>query len=66
MAVQEMRCALTSLRGHRDTLELDPLDPADALDKVLAETCATFDVGSARAAVLDRLDLRPTPPSSTA
>ena len=66
MAVQEMRCALTSLRGHRDALELDPRHPADALEKVLVETCATFDVGPARAAILDRLGLRPTPPSSTA
>ena len=61
VAVQEMRYALTSLRGHRDTLELDPRDPADALVKVLTEARAAFDVGPARADVLDRLQLRVAP-----
>jgi predicted nucleotidyltransferase len=58
VAVEEMRQALTSLRGQRDTLSLDPKDPADALAKVLAETREAYDVGPARAALLDRLQDR--------
>jgi len=58
LAVQEMRHALTSLRGERDALILDPRDPADALAKVLAEARRACDFGPARTALLDRLQGR--------
>jgi predicted nucleotidyltransferase len=57
VAVQEMRHVLTSLRGHRDELHLDPSDPAGALLAVLAETRAEFELGRGRTALLDRLGL---------
>ncbi len=47
-AVERMRGSLLALRGRRDTLRLDPADPADALAKVLAETRAACDLGPAR------------------
>ena len=59
VAVQEMRYALTSLRGHRDTLDLDPCDPTSAVVQVLAEVRAAFDIGPTRKQILDRLELRP-------
>jgi predicted nucleotidyltransferase len=61
VAIQEMRDALTSLRGHRDALELDPRDPAGALNEVLSETRAAFDLGPTRAGILNRLDVHRVP-----
>ncbi len=58
IAVQEMRDALLVLRGHRDTLHLDPADPAGALAEVLAATRASFDLGPVRSALLDHLSDR--------
>ncbi len=60
-AVEKMRGSLLSLRGRRDTLKLDPGNLEDALASVLAETRASFDLGSARNALLDRIG---TPPSA--
>ena len=45
LAVQWMRQSLLALRGRRDSLRLDPADPAGALAQVLAETTICFDVG---------------------
>ena len=55
VAVQEMRAALTSLRGQRDTLSLDPSHPEDALARVLADARSAYDLGHAREALLTRL-----------
>jgi len=60
-AVEKMRGSLLSLRGRRDTLKLDPGNLEDALARVLAETRASFDLGSTRNALLDRIG---TPPSA--
>ena len=57
-AVERARHALTSLRGHRDQLRLDPADPLAALAAVLAEATASFDLGPARRALLARLVAR--------
>jgi predicted nucleotidyltransferase len=54
-AVERMRRSLTDLRGRRDTLRLDPADPAGALAAVLAETQSSFDLGPARRALLDQI-----------
>ena len=54
-AVERMRRSLTELRGRRDTLLLDPADPAGALAAVLAETQSSYDVGPARRALLDQI-----------
>jgi predicted nucleotidyltransferase len=51
-AVERARRSLRDLRGHRDTLRLDPADPAAALAQVLAETQAHYDLGPARRALL--------------
>ena len=48
-----MRGSLTSLRGRRDGLRLDPADPAGALATVLAGVQAGYDLGQARRALLD-------------
>jgi predicted nucleotidyltransferase len=53
-AVERVRGSLTRLRGRRDGLRLDPADPAAALDAVLAETAAEYDLGPTRRALLDR------------
>lgn len=55
VAVQEMRDALLLLRGYRDSLRLDPADPAGALVKVLDETRASFDLGPVRSALLNQI-----------
>ena len=55
--VEEMRYRLTLLRGRRDTLELDPASPEDALAKTLAETRASVDLGEAREQLLARLGI---------
>jgi predicted nucleotidyltransferase len=53
-AVERMRRSLLGLRGRRDTLRLEPADPADALASVLAETQAHYDLGPRRRALLDQ------------
>jgi predicted nucleotidyltransferase len=53
-AVERMRRSLLELRGRRDTLQLDPADPAAALAAVIAEVQAHFDLGPRRRALLDR------------
>jgi hypothetical protein len=60
-AVEKMRDSLLSLRGRRDTLNLDPGNLEDALARVLAETQASFDLGSTRRALLDRIGTAPSP-----
>jgi len=55
-AVERMRRLLLALRGQRDTLRLDPADPADALAAVIAETLAHYDLGPRRRALLDQFD----------
>jgi hypothetical protein len=54
-AAERMRRSLVELRGRRDTLRLDPADPAAALTAVLAEVRAGYDLGPARRALLDQL-----------
>ena len=51
-AVERVRGSLTRLRGRRDGLRLDPADPAAALDTVLAEIAAEYDLGPTRHALL--------------
>jgi predicted nucleotidyltransferase len=55
-AVERMRRSLVDLRGRRDTLRLDPSDPAGALAAVIAETQAEYDLGPVRRALLDQID----------
>jgi predicted nucleotidyltransferase len=62
-AVERMRASLVSLRGGRNTLKLDPGNVEDALARVLAETRASFDLGSTCNALLDRIC---TPPAAGA
>jgi predicted nucleotidyltransferase len=59
-AVERMRGSLVELRGQRDTLQLDPADPAAALAAVIAEAQAHHDLGPHRRALLDR-SARPQP-----
>lgn len=54
-AVERVRRSLTALRGRRDGLLLDPVDPEQALTAVLAELQAGYDLGPARRALLDVL-----------
>jgi predicted nucleotidyltransferase len=54
-AVERMRRSLLALRGQRDTLQLDPADPAHALALVIAETRAHYDLGPRRRALLDQI-----------
>jgi hypothetical protein len=58
VAVERMRKSLLSLRGRRDGLQLDPVDPAGALTRVLAEATASFDLGPRRAALLGKMGVR--------
>lgn len=55
-AVERMRRSLLALRGWRDTLQLDPADPADALAAVIAETQAHYDLGPRRRALLGQIE----------
>ncbi len=55
VCVEEMRHRLTLLRGRRDTLKLDPARPEDALARILAEARVSFELGSARETLLDRI-----------
>jgi hypothetical protein len=57
VCVEEVRYRLTLLRGRRDTLELDPASPGDALAKTLAEVRAWVDLGEAREELLARLGI---------
>ncbi|TDU88813.1 hypothetical protein EV138_2362 [Kribbella voronezhensis] len=54
-AVQRMRDSLVVLRGRRDTLLLDPADPATALAEVIREAVNSFEFGVRRTDLLDRL-----------
>jgi predicted nucleotidyltransferase len=63
VAVERVRHALTTLRGRRDGLRLDPADPLGALAAVLAEAAASFDLGPRRRRLLEQLDLAEPPPS---
>jgi hypothetical protein len=56
-AVERARRALTTLRGRRDGLLLDPADPAGALAAVLAEAARSADFGPVRGELLARLGL---------
>jgi len=56
-AIQRMRQSLTTLRGRRDDLRLDPADPAEALATVITEARASFDFGPRRADLLDQIGL---------
>ena len=62
-AVERARYALTTLRGRRDGLRLDPADPLGALAAVLAEATASFDLGPARQGLLEQMDLGKPAPS---
>jgi predicted nucleotidyltransferase len=55
-AIERMRRSLLELRGRRDTLQLDPADPASALTAVLAATQAGHDLGPRRRALLEQID----------
>jgi predicted nucleotidyltransferase len=55
LAVQRMRQFLLALRGRRDSLRLDPADPAGALAQVIAETTTCFDVGLRRGRLLEQI-----------
>jgi len=57
VCVEEIRYRLTLLRGRRDTLELDPARPKDALLKTLADARASLDLGEAREQLLTRLNI---------
>jgi predicted nucleotidyltransferase len=57
VCVEEIRYRLTLLRGRRDTLELDPARPEDALVKTLADTRSSIDLGEAREQLLTRLNI---------
>jgi len=63
VAVERARYALTTLRGRRDGLRLDPADPLGALAAVLAEATASFDLGPARQGLLEQMDLGEPAPS---
>jgi predicted nucleotidyltransferase len=54
-AIERMRRSLLELRGRRDTLQLDPADPGRALAALLDETQASYDLGPARRALLNRI-----------
>jgi predicted nucleotidyltransferase len=54
-AVERMRQALVALRGQRDSLQLDPADPAGALAKVITEAATRYDFGQRRSALLEQL-----------
>jgi Polymerase beta, Nucleotidyltransferase len=55
-AIERMRESLRELRGRRDTLRLDPADPAAALAAVIAEMQADYDLGPRQRALLDQVD----------
>jgi predicted nucleotidyltransferase len=54
-AVERMRRSLILLRGRRDSLRLDPADPADALAKVIGEAAVSVDFGSRRSGLLEQI-----------
>jgi predicted nucleotidyltransferase len=54
-AVHRMRHSLVALRGRRDSLRLDPGDPAGALLKVITEATSRFDLGPHRHMLLEQL-----------
>ena len=54
-AVERVRASLAELRGRRDGLRLEPSDPAQALDTVLAELQAEYDLGPRRCALLGQI-----------
>jgi hypothetical protein len=51
-AIDRVRASLTALRGHRDGLRLDPSLPAGALDALLGEMEASYDLGPRRRELL--------------
>jgi predicted nucleotidyltransferase len=59
-AVERSRQALVTLRGRRDSLQLDPADPAGALARVIAEAAASFDFGPRRSSLLEQIGIRPS------
>lgn len=63
VAVERARYALTTLRGRRDGLRLDPADPMGALAAVLAEVTASYAMGQRRQALLERMGLAEPPRS---
>jgi len=60
--LERMRQSLLSLRGRRDSLRLDPADPAAALAKVIAEAAAHFDFGPRRGRLLEQIGVAEPPP----
>jgi predicted nucleotidyltransferase len=63
VAVERVRHVLTTLRGRRDGLRLDPADPMAALAAVLAVATASYDLGPRRQALLDLIGLEEPPRS---
>lgn len=61
VAVERARHALTSLRGRRDGLLLDPADPIGALAAIVAEASSAFDFGPVRRGLLERIGLGESP-----
>jgi predicted nucleotidyltransferase len=59
--VERMRRSLLALRVQRDSLRLDPDDPAGALATVLAEAAAYLDFGPRRRALLGQIDAQVFP-----
>ena len=57
VAVERVRFALTTLRGHRDALRLDPADPLRALAAVVTEASECADFGPVRQGILAQLGL---------
>jgi hypothetical protein len=55
VAVQRMRESLLALRGRRDNLRLDPIDPAGALAMVIAEAATYFEFGHRRGGLLEQI-----------
>src|SRR4030095_8382941 len=55
LAMQRMRQYLLALHGRRDSLRLDPADPAGALAQVIAEATRCFDVGLRRGRLLEQM-----------
>jgi hypothetical protein len=64
-AVERMPQSLLSLRGRRDSLRLDPADPAGALATVIAEAAAHFHFGARRGRLLEQIGLGGTPARAT-
>jgi Nucleotidyltransferase domain len=60
-AVERARQSLTALRGRRDSLRLDPADPAGALAAVIAEAAESADFGSRRHSLLTKIGMAGPP-----